>query len=344
MAASALCRRPDGAARSGATPLNLATTDCAAPGCSPDGPARAADSSGRAWTGPSGYHLWQGTRGPNRGRRSKGGARDRGSGLGPARGPEGRCQRGMLRRRRSRPLRLAGAAGHHPAGTRGAAVSPARAGRGAERRHPVAVGVPAAGGAPGRRQGSRGAARVSPTGRGRPVTTARRRGSACGVWRPACQRVSGSAGQRVSGSSHARLTCRSGRTSAGPAGVEADVDRVPQRGPERRARGAARRPGRGRPSPSTRTKLGRTAGPSTGSGATIQVSWTGAAHPRVDKAVGGPVRIRAVHEDSRGGRARAATRAGRRRAGGGRESRAAPARTTRGRVAPRRGRHALGPA
>ena len=101
------------------------------------------------------------------------------------------------------------------------------------------------------------------------------------------------AGQRVSGSSHARLTCRSGRTSAGPAGVEADVDRVPQRGPERRARGAARRPGRGRPSPSTRTKLGRTAGPSTGSGATIQVSWTGAAHPRVDKAVGGPVRIRA---------------------------------------------------
>jgi len=199
MAASALCRRPDGAARSGATPLNLATSDCAAPGCSPDGPARAADSSGRAWTGPSGYHLWQGARGPNRGRRSKGGARDRGSGLGPARGPEGRCQRGMLRRRRSRPLRLAGAAGHHPAGTRGAAVSPARAGRGAERRHPVAVGVPAAGGAPGRRQGSRGAARVSPTGRGRPVTTARRRGSACGVWRPACQRVSGSAGRLTPG-------------------------------------------------------------------------------------------------------------------------------------------------
>ena len=181
MAASALCRRPDGAARSGATPLNLATSDCAAPGCSPDGPARAADSSGRAWTGPSGYHLWQGARGPNRGRRSKGGARDRGSGLGPARGPEGRCQRGMLRRRRSRPLRLAGAAGHHPAGTRGAAVSPARAGRGAERRHPVAVGVPAAGGAPGRRQGSRGAARVSPTGRGWPVTTARHRTASSGA-------------------------------------------------------------------------------------------------------------------------------------------------------------------
>ena len=254
MAASALCRRPDGAARSGATPLNLATTDCAAPGCSPDGPARAADSSGRAWTGPSGYHLWQGTRGPNRGRRSKGGARDRGSGLGPARGPEGQCQRGMLRRRRSRPLRLAGAAGHHPAGTRGAAVSPARAGRGAERRHPVAVGVPAAGGAPGRRQGSRGAARVSPTGRGRPVTTARRRGFVR-VRRPPCQLVGARPPSTTPGSSRrsrwrvrrCALASSGWRGTAGPA-----LDGV--RRLERVVQGRVAEPDR-RPLPRRRVRL-----------------------------------------------------------------------------------------